>query len=264
MLIVSCLFLLVPGLIVLRQVLSVVAAKSEMFLVPQLWLLVFIAAALHAVLLLGSGRAVWLIGSVLLITFSAEVAGTRTGIPFGSYHYGSDFGPQVLRVPLIIPMAWFAMIYGAWQTSIRFLRADHRHWDGWLIWQMISLTACLMVLWDLVMDPNQAAAGGWTWSGRGGWFGVPVRNFAGWFVTAAAALLPYLLFTSRTPVRNTDSRVFTFLPILLYFLITALAAVKSAVAGRIIPAVVAGVPMLLLAAAVLGDLFSRRRKLLPG
>ena len=39
----------------------------------------------------------------------AEAVGVATGIPFGRYTYTGTLGPEVLGVPVIVPMAWVMM-----------------------------------------------------------------------------------------------------------------------------------------------------------
>ena len=43
----------------------------------------------------------------------AEAVGVATGVPFGRYAYSGTLGPQVLGVPLLVPLAWTMMAYPA-------------------------------------------------------------------------------------------------------------------------------------------------------
>jgi len=38
-----------------------------------------------------------------------EIIGTKTGWPFGTYHYSSTLGLAVASVPLLVPFAWLMM-----------------------------------------------------------------------------------------------------------------------------------------------------------
>jgi putative membrane protein len=41
-----------------------------------------------------------------------------------------------------------------------------------------------MVLWDLAMDPASSTIQKlWIWEKGGGFFGVPLSNYVGWFLT---------------------------------------------------------------------------------
>jgi hypothetical protein len=45
------------------------------------------------------------------------------------------------------------------------------------------ISAFVMVQWDVVMDPSGSTlARAWVWYGGGGYFGVPLSNFLGWFL----------------------------------------------------------------------------------
>ena len=51
------------------------------------------------------------IGAVFIIGFFSEVTGVNTGLLFGNYSYGKVLGIQILKVPLIIAINWFIIIY---------------------------------------------------------------------------------------------------------------------------------------------------------
>src|SRR3974377_2085802 len=60
--------------------------------------------------------------------------------------------------------------------------------------------AFIMVSWDVAMDPYQSTVSGdWIWPDGGGYFGVPLHNYAGWFGTVFLFMLVYFLFASRSP-----------------------------------------------------------------
>ncbi len=107
----------------------------------------------------------------------AEAIGVRTGIPFGEYRYAGTLGPQILGVPLVIPLAWAMMAYPALEVA----RA--------LTPRAVPLVGGLaLASWDLFLDPQMVAAGHWTWvdpdPSLPGVAGIPLTNFAGWLVVA--------------------------------------------------------------------------------
>jgi hypothetical protein len=58
--------------------------------------------------------------------------------------------------------------------------------------------AFIMVSWDVAMDPYQSTVtGDWIWRDGGGYFGVPLHNYAGWFGTVFMFMLVYFIFASR-------------------------------------------------------------------
>jgi hypothetical protein len=70
-------------------------------------------------------------------------------------------------------------------------------------------SAFVMVQWDVVMDPSGSTlARAWVWYGGGGYFGVPLSNFLGWF------LVTYLYYQafSFVPLRARDEAALSLPP----------------------------------------------------
>lgn len=127
----------------------------------------------------------------LTVGWTAEAVGATTGLPFGHYDYAETLGPKVGPVPLVIPLAWLMMAYPA-------LLAARRAASGPVA--RTCYAAALLTAWDLFLDPQMVAEGHWVWTGPAtavpGIPGIPVQNFAGWFLVGlvlfglAAAWLP--------------------------------------------------------------------------
>jgi putative membrane protein len=118
------------------------------------------AAALafaHAGYMLGWKRASLLLGITLVISFSFEYFGQRTGFLFGPYCYTDLLGYRAFgRIPLLIPIAWFSMVYPSYVIANMLgegqpISAPRR--TVWWICGMAILSAMTMTAWDLVMDP---------------------------------------------------------------------------------------------------------------
>jgi hypothetical protein len=54
-----------------------------------------------------------------VLSYFAEFIGSKTGFPFGAYHYTDVLQPQLGGVPLLIPLAWMMMLPppGLWHGS---------------------------------------------------------------------------------------------------------------------------------------------------
>lgn len=142
------------------------------------------------VVLLKSWRLHQLVPAVALtavLTWSAEYLGHTTGFPFGDYSYTGLLQPQLLDVPLLIPLAWLMMLGPSWAASYAILGDRVRTWREWLLFAAISGLA--MTAWDLYLDPQMVAWGFWTWEQPGPYFGIPLSNFAGWFAVASLVTL---------------------------------------------------------------------------
>jgi len=150
-----------------------------------------------------------------VISYVLEEVGVRSGLIYGPYHYGAMLGPKLGSVPVLIPLAWFMMIYPSWIVARALLRdVDTSSLAGLAAQAMIA--AWVMSAWDTVMDPGMAAAGNWVWEHGGGYFGVPLRNYFGWLLTTFLVFLGAgLLWRGKNKAAEVvDS--FAALPILIY------------------------------------------------
>ncbi|MGQ9674449.1 MAG: carotenoid biosynthesis protein [Chloroflexota bacterium] len=179
------------------------------FLIPYATVLFFAFSLGHAILQLGAFRAVVMLVSTLTITLGAELLGASTGAIFGPYHYTDAWPVKVLGlVPPVLPLAWFMMLY----CSVRMAEVLGSGWTGCLErrsvlgagLQMIALStigALAMVAWDLGLDPVMVRLGFWEWEESGVYFGIPLSNYTGWFLTALAVQVVYRI-TSTLPVAH--------------------------------------------------------------
>jgi putative membrane protein len=155
---------------------------------------VIFQAALVGALLFGAlppERAARAVIGIPLFGWAIEFVGSRTGIPFGEYHYTTVLQPQIRRVPLIIPLAWLMMIPPSWAVGT-LLSGGH----GVVVPALFAGVA--FMAWDLFLDPQMVGWGFWRWPGGGAYLGIPLSNFAGWF--AAGAVVSLLFYTAQIPV----------------------------------------------------------------
>jgi uncharacterized membrane protein len=110
-------------------------------------------------------------------TLGVERFGAQTGKMFGEYQYSPILKPQVVGVPAIVPLAWFAMAVPARETAV----AVNRPWR-------IPLGALLLTAWDLFLDPQMVGEGYWTWARSGRYRGIPLSNYMGWLVTSLGVM----------------------------------------------------------------------------
>jgi putative membrane protein len=139
----------------------------------------FLLAAAALVLAHAPGARAWLL-AVGLAGFLVELLGSRTGFPFGSYSYTDALPPQLAGVPLVMSCAWVVLI--GYVKSFEAAMSS----PGWV---RVAAGATAMVAIDLAIEP--VAAGPlafWRWSHPGPYYGVPLENFAGWFLISAAML----------------------------------------------------------------------------
>jgi len=148
--------------------------------------------------------------AVALLGFAAEVLGVHTGVPFGAYEYTGALGPRVFGVPLVMASAWMTLAGYVKQMLARFRLST---------WVETFVAASWLTAFDLLIDPLAAnQLGYWRWAGRGAYFGVPLLNFAGWFVVS---LLVFTVLRKKFEAGQTAS--LTGLSIILFFTLLALA-----------------------------------------
>lgn len=135
----------------------------------------------HAWSTLGRSAAFKIVGICLPLSFAIEVIGVKTGVPFGDYFYSQDLGRQFFDVPLLIPAAWFMMLYPSFIIG-RLLTKNHVF--------ATLIGAWLMATWDLYLDPQMVNVGYWIWldSQNVATAIIPISNFFGWFASAAVII----------------------------------------------------------------------------
>jgi putative membrane protein len=181
----------------LLVVLLAVARLATTAFSPSLTIPVVMAAAVFA-LIHGAVRYRWsgilaFLIVCLVVSNVLENTSILTGFPFGHYHYTS--GPRLFLVPLFIGPSYFATAYLAWMVAV-VLIGDVRRGGSWFTTVAVPVTgSAVMVMWDLTFDPTASTIKQfWIWEQGGGYFGVPLTNYVGWFFTVYVFLQLFALF----------------------------------------------------------------------
>ena len=149
----------------------------------------FLAASLaHATAQRGAAWASSYLALVVGVSLAAEAVGVATGVPFGSYAYTGSLGPQLLGVPVVVPLAWAMIAYPC------------------LLLGPVRGALCLAA-WDVFLDPQMVDAGHWHWLdvqvGMPFVPEVPVSNTLGWLLVAGVLMT----VLSRLPRLSADDRL---------------------------------------------------------
>jgi len=161
----------------------------------------FTFALLHASQREGWTRALRLLALVFGVSLLFESVGVATGVIYGPYHYTNKLGPLFLGlVPFLIPVAWFMMSYPSYVIAERLVPMKWRPWQRLLT--VAAVGGMIMTAWDLVMDPFMVAAGHWVWDTKGAFFGIPLQNFWGWWLTVFVTFGLYKLMSLRTGIKG--------------------------------------------------------------
>jgi carotene biosynthesis associated membrane protein len=238
---------------------------------PELWAGRPGAAAFYAFALNKTGGAAMVLGAVAMLAYglaalgvrrtlvffvaatvisaSAELTGTKTGWPFGGYEYTDFLGPKLLgRVPAAIPLSWFYMGFASFVLADAI--AVRRRWRNRALWSVV-LGAWLLTAWDLVLDPSMAApqmqyVHFWIWHESGPYFGMPLRNLAGWFGTGLLFIAAARILWNERGARGAPPAA---LPFTVYALNVVWSMVLSVSAGMW-PTALAAIALALVPAAL--------------
>lgn len=112
-----------------------------------------------------------------LIGFLAELIGVQYGWLFGQYKYTEVLAPNWMGTPIVMICAWFVLIAYVKEMLLRFRLS---------VWAEIAFGALWMMVLDLLIDPLAAHPFNfWSWIDTGLYYGIPFRNFVGWYVVSA-------------------------------------------------------------------------------
>jgi uncharacterized membrane protein len=149
----------------------------------------------HASVALGVRLTLTFFAITTVTSWIFEEIGVATGLVYGSYHYTATLGPWLGSVPVLIPLAWFMLVYPSYVVANLIV-------DGWPVGtpggrghlvRLALVGALVMTAWDLVVDPilSGPTVGAWVWERGGPYYGVPVQNYLGWIVTTFTAYVLY-------------------------------------------------------------------------
>jgi uncharacterized membrane protein len=153
----------------------------------------------------------------------AESVSLRTGFPFGHYYFTDVMGPKIFQLPVLLALAYLGIGYIAWILALLILGYVDKPVNGTRVLALPFLASLIMVAWDLSMDPNWSTLDrAWIWQGGGGYFGVPVSNFFGWFLAAYLYYQAFALYCRANPIAAAPSQQHFWLPAILIYAVCAL------------------------------------------
>lgn len=164
---------------------------------------VVLAGLVLGVWLVRRARWRWLpaFGAVYVLSLGSELLGTAFGVPFGPYAYTDLLGWKWLGlVPALIPLSWFFMAVPAYGLAARALSgpaesgvlgraaAEATNHGGAV--GRIFLGSLLLLAWDLTLDPAMSEVTRyWVWGEPGPYYGMPLMNLFGWYVTGVVLMV---------------------------------------------------------------------------
>jgi len=173
--------------------------------------------ALHSTIAYGWRGAALLAFSAFAIALALESLSIATGLPFGFFEHGDEFGAKIGAVPVVVALGYFLYGYPAWMLARLVVGRNAS------VGAIPLIAAFIVTGFDLTHDPIGATARGfWQFRDVSGISGVPLSNFIGWLVTSGTIFLVWNSFAGRLDraPAQTD-RAFWALPIAMW-LLTAL------------------------------------------
>lgn len=150
-----------------------------------------------------------------VVAFAAEFSSTRSGFPFGLYHYidvTRDRELWISNVPFWDSLSFTFLCYLGWRLGVLVhAPVALEPGDAQVIetrdtatsWRACLTGALLMTWLDVVIDPLTVHGDRW-FLGRmyyypdgGIYFGVPLSNFAGWFLVGTVTIRLFQLWERK-------------------------------------------------------------------
>lgn len=129
-----------------------------------------------------------------------EIIGVNTSLLFGKYEYGKVLGTGIMKVPWLIGINWFTVMYCCGISISHFHRRIMRNSgtpDNFLSPQVMLMSfvvdaALLATFFDFILEPVAVRLGYWTWLGEGN---IPFSNYLCWFLISALLLTVFKLLS---------------------------------------------------------------------
>ncbi|NOZ74447.1 MAG: carotenoid biosynthesis protein [FCB group bacterium] len=218
----------------LERTKSYAAAERLRIIQMLIFLLLF---GFHGMETLGLFPFLTLLFLGFILSFILEYLGVNRGWIFGSYHYTNTACPlpSFGGVPLCFPVVWSGLIYAGFWTALLWLPTDGGALT--LSWNFILLTAVLVTILDLILDPIAVDEGRWIWKKPGRYYGIPWTNFAGWLLTVILVLTVFRFINGPLLILNTPTVGARFYPGFGFGMLAAISTRVCLERKLIIPAI---------------------------
>ena len=176
------------------------ASETVRFIQNLAWLSFVL---IHGIKRYGWDNMVVFFGITFIISWSTETASIAMGFPFGNYYYTDLLGVKIGTVPLTIMPAYFAAGYLAWTMGTIFLGNLGTGIERRNLFLVPFVAGFIMVMWDFCFDPiNSTINGAWIWEGGGAYYGVPISNYFGWYLTVFLIYQVFALYLYRFSING--------------------------------------------------------------
>jgi putative membrane protein len=172
------------------------ALSFLVFLMPPVW------ALLHSLELFGKKHTAVIFSIIILVSFAAEYIGVHTGQLFGPYFYNPDHAVNGFLwggVPPLVTFSYISIGYASYMVA-RIILGFPGKIKGAAVVGVPVLASMLTTMWDMSFDPIASYVHKiYTWYEGGAYFGVPFRNFTGWFLESLVFFGLITLYLQTVP-----------------------------------------------------------------
>ncbi len=191
-------FWLLLGTYAFARVLQVYPGRTPMIVVVTLHVVPpAIFALWHGTRIYGRSAILAFFAITLAVGNAFENIGVRTGFPYGHYYFTDLMGSKLFGVPVLLGLAYVGMAYLSWVVAGSILGGGVRP-EGARRITLPLLAALTMMVWDLSLDPVWSTVlHAWVWVDGGVYFGVPLTNFFGWYLTVYVIFQLFALYNPR-------------------------------------------------------------------
>lgn len=164
------------------------------------------------------------------IAITLETFAIITGFPYGHFGYSDLLGYRLFGyAPWTVFFAWTPLIVAAWALAERLFGSG---------WFTVPFAAVITVVFDLVLDPGAVKLGFWRYESGGEFYGVPLSNFLGWYISGSIGAAAITIFLkNRPPLLATPIQLISSAFLIIVFW-TAIAAFSLMIVPTIIGTVV--------------------------
>lgn len=163
----------------------------------------------------------------------------RTGFPFGHYYFTPVMGPKLFLVPGTLGLAYLGIGYLAFVIGRLLVCGPAAPVSGLRVLLVPLVAALAMVAWDVSIEPVWSTVlRCWVWRDGGIYFGAPLSNFFGWYLTVYIFYQLFALYLWRRPSNPAWLPLSYWRMAVLYYTLCAAGNMLVALPAPAVPTVV--------------------------
>jgi putative membrane protein len=189
-----------------------VPIKPEMAYISGIFIVALsIPCYLAIIMWLGIKKGILFLIIISIYALSIETFAIITGFPYSQFSYTNLIGFKLFGyTPYTVPFAYVPIFIGCIYLASLKVKS---------YWKILLITAFLVLIADIVLDPAAVALNFWTYKTQGIFYGVPLMNFLGWILTGflAALIAMVMLRDTLNDINKPEAMVSSLFLILCFW-----------------------------------------------